>query len=158
MGERPEQVAKLFDEVTTSFWEGTVFEHPPSVTLAQSPRRVAPCWFGRYMDVDEPCNGPIQGCHFIKRQQVEKTIGARLPAYVESVTDLTDWSLTCDEIVIVAAWDARNGIPGCERHHHHFDFGSLLVPLELVHRAAPEVVEFTRWYELEYLLERRCVA
>lgn len=160
------ELAGLFDEVTTSFWEGTVFEHPPSVTLAEAPRRVAPCWFSRYMgDVAHDCDGSIQGCHFIKRQQVEKMVGAQLPNYGEAIAagdiepgnavDFIEWQMMLDEAVMLAAWDARNGIPGCEHHHQLFDGGRLLVPRKLVQRAALHVVEFSNYWGLETaLLER----
>jgi hypothetical protein len=161
MARLPSELADLFDELTTSFWEGTVFEHIESVTLAgPASRRVAPCWFRRYMgDVCPECDGPIQGCHFIKRQSVESVLrDLLLPpemVYRFAPLELTNW---IGELVMLAAWDPRNGIPGCELHHAAFDGGRLAVPLRLVERAAPEVIEFSVDYGLESLLELRCAA
>lgn len=79
------------------------------------------CWLAQHDPARRPCSGPIERFHFIPRQRVENALAALLPTFPPA------WegpSFTLDEareIVLLAAWDPRNGGLGCEHHHRRFD-------------------------------------
>lgn len=143
-----------------------------------------PCWFrgGDY----GPCEGWIEGAHWIKRQTVERWIAEQIPTECvcpecAGVGWWSDWNGEeggggdCGrcagagalamppefqtEPPLLAAWDARNGIPACERHHRIFDSqrvplpsGQIVVPRLLV---PDHVEEFAADWGLEHELERK---
>lgn len=99
------------------------------------------CWFGtREGLVVDFCDGKMEAAHFLKRQRVCKALEA----------------LGFDrELIQLAEWDPRNGVPACEKHHRRFDgqrMPSLVVPRFMV----PEAVElFVADWGLETQLEDR---
>jgi hypothetical protein len=97
------------------------------------------CWFA---SIDpRPCEGSIQGCHWLKRQRVRHALEA----------------FGVDrELIQLAEWDARNGVPGCEAHHPRFD-GQRMPPLVVPRLFVPRpVVDFSLAWGLETQLEDRC--
>jgi hypothetical protein len=114
-----------------------------------------PCWFGENVPGIDECDGELgpdyrEGAHWIKRQQVEHTVAALFFGLPEFTATGLGW-----ELKDIAAWDPRNGVPACEKHHRRFDaqrMPTLIVPRHLV----PEhVVEFTNDWGLETALEDR---
>lgn len=131
-----------------------------AVKMAEAPNgmmRAATCWFARHRaELEEfgvnvgPCEGWIEGAHWIKRQRVEKTVldmqPVELDGFFLKLSDRMD-------LAHLAAWDARNGVAGCEGHHPRFDsqrMPPLVVPRLLVPR---HVVDFTDDWGLETALE-----
>jgi hypothetical protein len=88
-----------------------------------------------------PCEGKLQACHFLKRQRVRHALEA----------------LGFDrELIQLAEWDPRNGVPGCEMHHQRFD-SQRMPPLAVPRHLVPvPVVDFTAAWGLETQLEDRC--
>lgn len=84
--------------------------------------RDLPCWF-QSIEPHE-CRGPIQGCHFVKRQRVETTLLTRgiLPPTIAR-----------------AVWDPRLGVPGCEWIHGRFD-GKGVRPVVVTFEQIPDHV------------------
>lgn len=138
-----------------------------AATFKQVGGRPVPCgcWFRDALGFNDPgeCEGRIQGCHFLKRKQVERTVAAQLdlPELVTSAIWQRSWvTFPPDyihvELVFLAAWDPRNAVAGCERHHQRFDsqrMPPLVVPR---HLAPPRVVDFAETWGLETQLEDRC--
>jgi hypothetical protein len=104
--------------------------------------RLRSCWFGtsRELGCVDLCEGVIQGAHWLKRQRVRRALEA----------------LEFDaELIRLAEWDARNGVPACEKHHARFDLHRtpfLYVPRLLV---PSHVEEFAVDWSLETQLEDR---
>jgi hypothetical protein len=104
-----------------------------------------------------PCEGRIEGAHWIKRQAVRLDFGG----YYKTVGE-GEGSGCCrydPDLLWLAEWDPRNGVPACERHHGQFD-GRLVdaaVPF-VVHRpfVPNHVEEFVADYGLETRLEQKC--
>lgn len=91
-----------------------------------------PCWLAPHDPAGHECTGPLERFHFIPRQRVENALGALLPQ------NAAGWSAEARErgglgfpeprdLILVAAWDPRNGAHGCEHHHRRFD-GHALSP------------------------------
>lgn len=119
------------------------FDWKVAVCLGDRENEMLPCWFRTCIPGIDGCEGPIQGCHWIKRQRVEYDVAFMVG------------SARSDDLVLLAAWDPRNGVPGCEKHHFRFDSNrqpSLIVPRELV----PTTAEyFCADWGLETPLEER---
>lgn len=117
--------------LTEAFAEG-VSEHDQPNGIAP---RVRPypgawplCWLAQFDPVHHPCesiNGPgLERFHFIPRQRVEAAMWEQLreariyndPLFAEPI-----WKPLRDELVLLAAWDSRNGGLGCEHHHRRLD-------------------------------------
>lgn len=123
------------------------------------------CWFKSALGIGNVghCEGRIQGCHFLKRQRVEKVMAAALglPEQVTSAKWQRSWNTFPAEypnlnLLFLAAWDPRNSVAGCERHHQRFD-GQRMPPLVVPRLQVPKrVVYFTLAWGLETQLEDRC--
>lgn len=108
------------------------------------------CWLAPHDPKQRPCSGPMERFHFISRQRVENVLwdllwdsqivvvcskckGAGLLGggivsgdlcprcagrgrWEAAVTTKLMW-----ELILLAAWDPRNGGLGCEHHHRRFD-------------------------------------
>lgn len=111
-----------------------------------------PCWFADHREVLEELGVDVgecedvhrpQGAHWIKRQRVETVVRMM---QMELSFGVSDWQE-------LAAWDPRNGVCACVRHHQRFDsqrMPPLVVPRLLVPR---HVVDFTDDWGLETALE-----
>lgn len=136
--------------------------------------RPAPCWFYTppgsakavlaYAMNWGSCGGRIEGAHWIKRQAVEEQIRRQYGPYVDGLPrpggrGPADWELDRDDLIALAAWDPRNGVPACQRHHGRFD-GRLVNAAEpfVVYRpfAPVHVEEFVADCGLETRLEQKC--
>lgn len=123
------------------------------------------CWFGENVPGIDRCEeGPrgIEGAHWIKRQRVEAWVKdiaryARLDPG-QGVVGFLDWSLASDGLHHLAAWDPRNGVPACEKHHRRFDGHRVDATNELVvwrHEVPAHVEAFAKDWDLETALEDR---
>ena len=107
-------------------------------------RRGSACWLGRYDPLRLPCEGRIELCHAVNEQRVRNALYALLP----TTPDRDDW-------LLMAAWDPRLAIPGCEGHHRRFD-SHLTPPLVIPRHLAPaSAVEWAADWGLESQLEAR---
>jgi len=72
---------------------------------------------------DRPCEGRLERFHYIPRQRVEHALGALLP--LQFVAGLgayePDYVVVRRDLILLAAWDPRNGGIACEAHHRRFD-------------------------------------
>jgi hypothetical protein len=146
------------------------------------PDRRPPCFLS-YFDPDRRgCEGEFERFHFIGRQRVEHALGVLMPAAGERcpwcsgrgcdpgnvladcptcggscVTAPVDFDST--PLILVAAWDPRNGGIGCEQHHRRFDDHQVSLPrnrIVIPLSALPgRVVAFAGDYGLESELERK---
>ena len=108
------------------------------------------CWLAQHDPLKRPCEGRLERFHWINRQRVENALGVllRIQVYIGSEEDR-------EYLILLAAWDARNGGIGCEAHHRRFD--SHATPSLVVPRSSlpAHVEEFTADWGLELELERR---
>jgi hypothetical protein len=115
------------------------------------------CFLAQHDPLQRPCSGRLERMHFVNRQRVENALAMVLP--ITSYRTVSTQGLFADEIardlILLAAWDSRNGGIACESHHRRLDSHAtpeLIVP----HDALPDhVIEFGRDYGLESELERR---
>lgn len=118
------------------------------------------CWFAENVPGIDPCGGDfgpdhLEAAHWIKRQQVERWVKLQYGPYVALPVNLLQWQDDREELVDLAAWDPRNAVPACEKHHRRFDshrMPTLVVPRLLV---PDHVVEFAECWGLETALEDR---
>lgn len=137
------------------------------------------CWFGENVPGIDPCeHGPrgIEGAHWIKRQRVENALDALLPwggmlpcprCVPGDAANECEW---CEgglifwpnedrrDVILLAAWDPRNGVPACEKHHRRFDGHRVDARNELViwrHEVPAHVEAFALDWGLEQALEDR---
>jgi hypothetical protein len=146
--------------LTTAFAEGVLELAPPRPAPAYK-GALGRCWLAQHDERERPCFGPFERFHFIPRQRVEHTLGAVLPVATgqwgeldgERVVEYVDFPR--DEIVLLAAWDPRNGGVGCEGHHRRYD--SHLTPTLKLHAVAlpDHVLDFIFGWGLESEAERR---
>lgn len=106
------------------------------------------CWLAQFDPTDGPCAGRLERFHYLSRQRVEHALGALL--YNPHIAR---------ELVLLAAWDARNGSIGCEGHHRALDSHRVSLPAEQLvvpYDALPDhVIEFAEDWGLESELERK---
>lgn len=121
------------------------------------------CWLAQFDPAHKPCEGKLERFHFLSRQRVESALGLALQCLEEDGPVEHSWYVhpaPDPDIILIAAWDPRNGGIACEAHHRRFD--SHLVPLpseQLVvpYDALPEhVIEFAEERGLELQLEEQC--
>lgn len=124
------------------------------------------CWLAQFDSRQLPCGGQpgkvIERFHFIPRQRVENALGALLPTVAE-ILYFGEWSQDRQDraerlrrdLILLAAWDSRNGGLGCEGHHRRLD--SQATPALSVPRLAlpTHVEEFAADWGLESPLEDR---
>lgn len=153
------------DELREAWAQAVLLDprYPGDVTM---PR---PCWFsdaaedlrerplGLPHDLENQCEGRIEGAHWIKRQTVERSLVAG-GLWVEDPDHGDGWYYE-DDLIQLAAWDPRNGVPACERHHRIFDSQRVPLPSEQIvifREQVPAHVEaFARDWGLEHELERK---
>lgn len=129
-----------------------------------------PCWFKEALGLED-CEGRIEGAHWIKRQTVERwvkglsseirmqAIGTALggPGITEEDVALGQWMR--EHLYKLAAWDPRNGVPACERHHRIFDSQRVPLPSEQIvvwrHQVPAHVEAFALDWALEHELDRK---
>lgn len=126
----------------------------------------AECWLAQHDERQRPCSGPLERFHFITRQRVENALWALLPQWERCPVCEGDpscehcggnpaFAFPRDDLILLAAWDPRNGGIACEGHHRRFDNHAtpeLRVPRETL---PSHVVEFAEDWGLESELERR---
>lgn len=121
--------------------------------------RTRPCWFGENVPGIDPCeHGPrgVEGAHWIKRQRIERFLTAGA-LWVEDPDDPCGWYYE-DDLIQLAAWDPRNGVPACAKHHARFDGHRVDAANELViwrHEVPAHVEAFALDWGLETALEDR---
>lgn len=77
------------------------------------------CWLKQLDPLDKDCGGDLEACHVIGRQRIRNVLrGLLVPdALNPEAIDILD----VDDLVELAEWDPRNGVPGCSHHHRRFD-------------------------------------
>jgi hypothetical protein len=114
------------------------------------------CFLARHDDRRRPCSGPYERFHFINRQRVENAMAALLPYAWEADAlgaFLTETEWTRDDLILLAAWDPRNGGIACEGHHRRFD-SHLTPPLTVPRLQLPaRVIEFVTDNGIEHELD-----
>lgn len=136
--------------------------------FAESPEARRPrCWFGEHVPGIDSCEGRIEGAHWVKRQRVEDRVRylcseMRSQAVHgredEELVSLPDFLTAAMDFSALAAWDPRNGVPACEKHHRRFDGHRVDATNELViwrHEVPGPVEAFCRDWGLELALEDR---
>jgi hypothetical protein len=104
------------------------------------------CWLAVHDPLKRPCERHrfFEAAHFIGRQSIRNcpTLRGLDP-----------------ELLELAEWDARNGVPACVEHHRRFDNhadagpgSAIAVPVEAIY---PELAEFIAEWGLESEAERR---
>lgn len=104
---------------------------PKIAATARAPRRAYPtahpdCWLAHHDPKKRPCNfgprGVFERFHFLPRQRVENAMWSTVPGHMKTTAEVpidVDWDPT--DIILLAAWDPRNGELGCEHHHRRYD-------------------------------------
>lgn len=146
--------------LTEAFRDGVDERDAPTTIWRESGwgKRVNPaCWLAQHDPARRPCAGRLERFHFIPRQRVENALGALLPSagpIIDIPFGTWDWDPT--DVILLAAWDPRNGGIACEQHHRRYD--SHLTPALVVpHDALPDHVhEFAEDWGLEDELARKC--
>lgn len=121
------------------------------------------CWFGENAPGIGWCSSDheaLQGAHWLKRQLIERELCYRLDVPVPELKIAAKRGPQAAaeryrqpiELIWLAAWDPRNGVPSCVAHHHQFDHGQLVIDREHV----PVHVEaYARDWGFETALEDR---
>lgn len=153
--------------LTTSFAEGVVEFAPPRPAPAY-PGALGRCWLAQFDERRRPCEGRLERAHLISRQRVEHALGALLlgaeveeywndwngeegGAGTDCFTMPQDW---LEELVLLAAFDSRNGVVACEHHHRRFD-SHLTPPLTLRYEHLPShAIHFAFDWGIEAQLDR----
>lgn len=115
--------------------------------MGENPRRAIPCWLAQHDPAHRLCSGPGEVFHFIPRQRVEAAMWDQLPdpnelslsgALGSAVWSYGEYRAWRDELILLAAWDPRNGGIGCEQHHRRTDKHRVTLPSEqiIIPRAA----------------------
>lgn len=118
------------------------------------------CWLAQFDPEERTCTETLERVHVISRQRVETLVwqslrDAELEFEDGPIPFDRDGGATVKAVVLLAAWDPRNGRIGCNGHHPRFDSHStprIVVPA----RALPgHVLEFIEDYGLEAEAERK---
>lgn len=109
----------------------------------------AQCWLAQFDPTNRRCSGRYERFHYVSRQRVENALRALLP----DVSVFSAYPGVDADLVLLAAWDPRNGGIACEAHHRRFDSHLVPLPSEQIvvpYDALPEhVIEFADDYGLE---------
>lgn len=111
------------------------------------------CWLKQFDLYDKECGGELEACHVISRQRIRNVLRGLLVPDALDPTAIDP--LDIDDLVELAEWDPRNGVPGCTHHHRRFDSHStpeLGVPAQKLF--APNL-EFVLDWGLESEAERK---
>lgn len=133
------------------------------------------CWLAQHDPARRPCvqsNGPgFERFHFIPRQRVENALGALLPAdgawfALEATPDwhpdlvaairpeVPIWQfMGRADLILLAAWDPRNGELACEHHHRRFDGHATSSTAPKIIVPAMAVPQRVHWFAADYGLE-----
>lgn len=120
--------------------------------------RPAPCWFGSNVSDPHKCEGRIEGAHWIKQQRIRKVLELTLPVRLGDGDYVYDEERR-QELILLAIWDPRNGVPACNRDHTVFD--SQRTPLrskQIVvwrHQVPAHVEAFAEDWGLTHELDRK---
>ena len=150
-------------------WKNAVCLIPPVEQRGEHFPRVKPCWFGENVPGIDPCeHGPrgIEGAHWIKRQEVARVVGFNLWIPTAKKGRSTVFVAGSDnpellerlELLYLAEWDPRNGVPACEKHHRRFDGARVDARNPLIvwrHEVPAHVEGFALDWGLETALEDR---
>jgi len=162
------------------FAEGVLELAPPRPRPAYK-GALGRCWLAQHDPRRRPCSGHFERFHFLRRQSVEDAVAALLPDRWELLRQLEDqmgepdfWSgnyaatvakahgelvgsgalRPLADLILLAAWDPRNGGVGCEGHHRRFDH-HLTPALPVRYEALPpHVVQFAFDWGIDHLLDR----
>lgn len=144
--------------LTTAFAEGVVELAPPRPAPAY-PGALGRCWLAQFDERRRPCEGRFERAHLIPGQRVENALAALLPVQPPVVAldgTVTPWPIEIRaQLILLAAWDPRNGVVACEHHHRRFDSHAtpaLIVPR---HSLPDQFVEFALDWGLEPQLAGR---
>lgn len=162
--------------LTQSFADGVVEQMSLRPTPAYK-GALGRCLLAQHDHLLRPCRGRLERAHLIPRQRVENALAALLP-YVVDLAFNEDGSIDIDgpppavdssgriagpppiaedwrnELILLAAWDPRNGVIACEGHHRRFD--SHLTPALTVRRDClpTHLIEFASDWGIEGQLDR----
>ena len=77
------------------------------------------CWLKQFDPFDKDCSDELEACHVISRQRIRNVLrGLLVP---DALTPYSIDPFDIDDLVELAEWDPRNGVPGCTHHHRRFD-------------------------------------
>ena len=141
----------------TPRWLTEAFRDGVSKRYFEEHGEASMCWLAQHDPRQRPCSGPLERFHFLARQRVENALGALFPPrlllagggiYPYSKAEI--W-----ELILLAAWDPRNGGIGCQHHHRRLD-GHTTPELKVSLVSLPDhVLEFRNDWGLESAFEQR---
>lgn len=145
--------------LTQSFADGVDEQHPRwagGARVLMHPKEA--CQLAQFDERGRPCEGRLERAHLIPRQRVENALAALMPHNPVRITDpasIFEPRLDKKELILLAAWDPRNGVVVCQHHHRRYD--SHATPELCIPAAAlpDHVVEFIYDWGLESEAERR---
>lgn len=156
--------------LTEAFRDG-VIELMPERPIPAYKGALGRCWLAQHDPLQRPCSGPFERFHFIPRQRVENSLWALLPPdgcrfaldplrEAWEVPHSETWEFGGrDDLILLAAWDPRNGGIGCEHHHRRYDGHAcspqapkIVVPLS---RIPGHLTRFALDWGLEHEIDRR---
>lgn len=135
--------------LTGAFRDG--IDERDTVVVSSGERKYYGCQLAQHDPLERPCSGGLERFHWIGRQRVENAMGALLPYLMPF-----DWRWDRDEIILLAAWDPRNGGIACaDEHHARLDSHrepTLIIPASAL---PSHVHDFAADWGLESQLEAR---
>lgn len=135
-----------------------VIELMPDRPAAAYKGALGRCWLAQFDGYRRPCEGPFERFHFVNRQRVENSLWALMPYNPVDIGDpasIFDPRLDKADLILLAAWDPRNGGVACEAHHRRLDshaMPALILPQECL---PGHVIEFAEDWGIESQLEAR---
>jgi len=124
--------------LTDAFAEGVDEQHEIErrrMTFAY-PGALLDCWLSHFDPAQRPCSpGPLERFHFVRRQDVEARIWQQLTGATWRLPGLYPAEYPKgrrDELILLAAWDSRNGGYACEQHHRRYDRHQVSLPSEQI--------------------------
>lgn len=87
------------------------------------------CWLAQHDERRRPCLGRLERAHLIPRRRVENALWAVLYGAVVDLGQIGEEMSAVKvleeaefwDLILLAAWDPRNGVVACEAHHRRFD-------------------------------------
>lgn len=148
--------------LTASFADGVIELAPPNIRAYKDAYR--DCWLAQFDERRRPCEAPLERAHMIPGQRVEHALGALLPGVEDAQAQMVEqwlqgngreWAYAATDLILLAAWDPRNGVIACQHHHRRYD--SHATPELRIHAAAlpDHAIEFIYDWGLESEAERR---
>lgn len=164
---KPKAPAWLCESFRDGVDEAFTAEHGLGLPRPAYPGASPWCWLAQFDPARRPCTEHLERFHFIPRQRVEHALWALLPAEgawfaledADAGEDCATWQfLGRWDVILLAAWDSRNGGFGCEGHHRRLDKHQVSLPREQIlipYSALPgRVSQFALTFGLEHEMDR----